>query len=154
MLILLNTGCMKWLVINKKCADEETFFRWSETTPPIRFVPNNNLTKNDNLTAKSGEAHMEKLDYTSRLQSELTLLPPAKLWYPPACPGFPSFQLWNSKLTPDLLHHYQHEDNVGWRIGTASGEVWCVKLNMKFDKLKDFIQHKVTLFCGDTGGGR
>ena len=44
-----------------------------------RFVPNHNLTKNDNLTAKSGEAHMEKLDYTSRLQSELTLLPPAKL---------------------------------------------------------------------------
>ena len=59
--------------------DEESVIRWFEMTPPIRFVPNHNLTKNDNLTAKSGEAHMEKLDYTSRLQSELTLLPPAKL---------------------------------------------------------------------------
>ena len=79
MLVLLKTVSMKCTAINNKCADEESFFRWSETTPQIRFVPNHNLTKNDNLTAKSGEAHMEKLDYTSRLQSELTLLPPAKL---------------------------------------------------------------------------
>ena len=50
------------------------FSRWSEKTPQIRCVLNHNLTKNDNLTAKSGEAHKEKLDYTSRLQSELTLL--------------------------------------------------------------------------------